>query len=149
MKRIILFLTVVFALVGLAALTVRPMIRSFAQKELESTFTDAVVSIGECHLDPLHQLSFLNVRLKRDKIYDITVGEVSIHYGLSSLSKKRINSVKIKDVDVHIDLSQESILTYGQYLSLGEGGAFSLKTLSLSEARFDIRSKEFQVESLT
>ena len=91
MKRIIFFLIVVFVLLGAAALAVRPAICWFAQKKLGSVFTDAAVSVGDCRLDLFHRLSFLDIRVKRDKLYDVSVDEVNLDYNLSSLTKKNID----------------------------------------------------------
>ncbi|MBN1870663.1 MAG: YdbH domain-containing protein [Candidatus Omnitrophica bacterium] len=147
MKKAILLLAVVSILTCAVVFAVKPLILTAAQKQLHAVFMDAAVSIKDCRFDPLRRLSFLDVVIKMDKVYGVTIGEISINYDPSSIVKKSIQEVILKDVDINIDYPQKSILALGQYVKPGSGGMFSVKQLSLSNLNLNILSKDLTLDA--
>lgn len=139
MKRIIVIVIIVFLCIG-ATLFIKPLLLYVAEKSFRNIFTDSSVHIGTCSLKPTCALSFYNIEIKRAQDYDFKVGSIFIHYTLSSLFKKYIPQIEIKEVTVSINLQKRNISQFGNYLNIKSKKFFFIDGLKISDLNIDLKS---------
>jgi len=148
MKRLICVLVFAFILLVILFFSLKPTILFITKKELSHIFVNSKVKIGSCTLNPLRELRFLNIEIKKEPLYAFGAGRIDFNFAPSSILKGRILKVTLGDVAVKIDPAGSSILELNKHLKLGSGKApFSVGNLELSNLSFDLNSKEFNAKA--
>ncbi len=142
MRRIIYFLVAFTALLVIASFLSSPLVKIIAKKQLQSTFPKANVSIGGCILKPTQLLSFSDIQIKKDKVYDFKIKEARIQFSPSSLFKRQLLRVGLREAFFNISTPHKSIVDFGQQLNLRGPNIFSVPALELANIKFDLGTKE-------
>ncbi|HQP10852.1 MAG TPA: YdbH domain-containing protein, partial [Candidatus Omnitrophota bacterium] len=147
MKRFIFFIIVFALLIAGASVSVRPAIIRIAKKQIGEVFIEGKVSIENSRFSPLRGISLLGVRIRREGIYDLSIGEIRADYDLASLWRKRILKILLKNAKIQADLAGKNISEFRRYVRLGpDGSVWSIENIALSEVEIDIRSKDIELE---
>jgi hypothetical protein len=75
-----------------------PLIESVAKLLITRIFVDSTISIGGISIKPTRQISFLNVKISKAKLYDIVIQEADLDFTFPSLFKKVLPELTLKDV---------------------------------------------------
>jgi hypothetical protein len=144
MKRLIFVLSIVFLLILIAAIFIRPAITFLVRKQLEKVFIGSQVDIGSCSIIPLKQLSFFDAEIKKQDIYDFKIKEIDIDYSPLSILNRSILRFDIKDAFLNINLSQKNLSAFKSYLKLGSKSPLTLQDLELSNININLKSKDLK-----
>jgi len=147
MKRHYLLLIFILIFMVILAVSIKPIIRSTAQKQLENVFVGSEVSIESCSFSPFRHINLHEVRIKKDGIYHIKLKNADAYYSPSSIIQKNILRIVLKDADIEIDMPKKSISHFTQHLSLGSEGLFSMRALELLDFRLNFNSKDFNIQA--
>lgn len=98
MKCLIYILLFVSIFVLAISFFVEPVIIFLAKRQLSKAFSESRVTIGGCDLKPLRQVTLLDIEIKKGKSYDFRVKEISIQYEPSSILKRNILTLSLRDV---------------------------------------------------
>ncbi len=147
MKRIVFFFFVASFLVIISAVFFSaPLIKSIAIKQLKSIFLGSEVSVASSKLFPIQKLSIFDIRIKKDKVYELKFKEAGVVFSLQSLLKKRISTVYLKGAAIRINLGSNSILDFAKHINLSSPSVFLVGGLDVSDLSLDLKSKEVSLE---
>lgn len=144
MKRLIFVLSIIFLLILIAAIFIKPAITFLVRKQLEKVFIGSQVDIGSCSIIPLKQLSFFDAKIKKQNIYDFEIKEIDIGYSPLSILNRSILRFDIKGAFLNINLSQKNLSAFKLYLKLGSKSPFTLQDLEFSNININLKSKDLK-----
>jgi len=147
MKRLIELFVLASLLLLTSALLAKPLITFIAKKQLEKVFRDSQVSIGRCSFMPLKQLSFFDVEVKKQKIYDFKIKEAEISYTPLSILKRNILKFGLKGASVDIDLGEKDFSALKSYIRLSSKSFVTLQVTELSHLNINLKSKDLNVSA--
>jgi len=148
MKRTIYILLLVCILLFAFALFVKPTILFIAKRQLNNVFVNSIVEIGACTLNPLKQLSLLDIEIKKDPLYDFKAGQIGFNFTPFSILKGRILKATLHDVAININLRQGSILELNKQLNSGSAKSLlAIDYLELTNLLLDLKSKELNIKA--
>lgn len=101
-KKILYTLIAFFAALFIAGyFFAKPIVISLARLKLENAFKDAYVSVKDCGFKP-RLISFYDIKVKKDEVYDIKIKEAGIAYDLKDLLRKNISRISLSGVSVGV-----------------------------------------------
>ena len=116
MKRIIYIPLIVVVFVLTISIFIKPVIISLVERQLRKVFTGSTVSIRGCDFKPLRLLALSDIEIKKGKIYDFKVKQISIEYDPFSILKGNIFNFSLKDLIIAVGLEIDSLDTQDFYL---------------------------------
>lgn len=146
--KLLFIITAVVFFLFLTMIFINPIIIFFAKRQLSSVFKGSEVSIGSCRLVALRQLSLFDVGIKNKQVYDFLVKEARAEYSIFSIFKGEVIKFFLKDAKMYINLPQENITAFSQYLNLGPKGVLRVKSLELSNFSLDVKAKDFNISGV-
>jgi len=129
MKRIIYILLVISIFVLIISIFIKPVIIFLAERQIARVFLGSRVSIRDCALRPLSQLSLLDLEINKGKIYNFKFKEIVILYSLPSILKRNISNSSLLDAIMGVDFKIDSLESQG----------FRLENASLNVSRLNDR----------
>ncbi|MFC1708489.1 YdbH domain-containing protein [Candidatus Omnitrophota bacterium] len=148
MKPLIYIVIIICILVLLGFFCLKPVILFLAQAQLEKVFIDSVVEIDDCDIKPFHKLELLNIKVKKEPVYDFRVGRLTIQFTPFSILKKVILKASLSDAAITINQPGKSIREFGQQLNYGGSrGVFALDSIELSDIKLNLDSKEAKLKA--
>ncbi|MCM8819170.1 MAG: YdbH domain-containing protein [Candidatus Omnitrophica bacterium] len=79
----------------------KPIILYIAKRQLQKIFTQSKILIRDCTFNPFSLLSFKDIEIKEDKVYDFKAKKIAIEYSIISLIfKKNISLVTLDDLNL-------------------------------------------------
>lgn len=132
-------------MVLLGAFCVEPVVLLLAKGQLQKIFFDSTINIGDCRVALFHRVSFSDIAIKKEPLYDFMIGEARISYTPASLLKGAIEQVTLSDASITIRLAGKSIQEIQKHFSLGiskNSAVLTFNTLTLSNCKFTIAAQE-------
>ena len=137
MRRLIIILSFICFFILISSFFIKPVIMVLVKKQLENVFIQSQVSIKGYALDPKQRLSFLDIEIKRQGVYDIKVKEVVIQYNLFSVLKASSLKLSLKGSRVYLNTPNKRIGEFTSYLKVGQGRPF-LGSVEVSDLALDL-----------
>ncbi|MCM8787672.1 MAG: AsmA family protein [Candidatus Omnitrophica bacterium] len=79
----------------------KPFILYIAKHQLQKIFTTSNILIGNCTFKPFSLLSFEEIEIKQEKVYDFKAKKITINYWIIPLIfKKNISAVTLENLDL-------------------------------------------------
>lgn len=154
MRKKIIFITGIFIIMlgVFAAGSFKPLVLSFAKRELQKTFKESTVSIGSCAVNPFSSVTLSKIRISKAPQYDITIGEGKVSYSLLSLLKLMIFTFDIKEADVNVNLGKEKIFDFirsaiKEEAGSGPGPGVKIENLRISGLKLNIKSGDLNLSA--
>jgi hypothetical protein len=148
MKRALHILLIIFILVAITAICLRPVILFLVQQQLKGVFIHSKVSIKSCNINPLKALKLSDIQIAKADTYDIKISEVQVEFSPSSLLRRRILKFSLRNVAVVVDLGKRNIFDFVQEIKLPSGGLFIIDAVELSSLDIRLNSDRLNLKAL-
>lgn len=147
MKRAFFILAVCLLLVLAVSFSIKPAIIFLAQQQFKKVFIGSAVSIGNCSLKPLEELTLTDIEIKKGKIYNFQINTIKFQYNPLAVIKGEIQKFCLKNAKIILNLPESSILESAQYFNLKSKRRFSLAALELAELELNVKTKELNLNT--
>lgn len=135
------------AVILMAAVAIRPVIKGFIASALRKTFIGSSVSIGGYSLNPFNSLELYAVKISNGQAYNFSIGKIKVRYSLLSLAGKKIDSITVEDIEAGISIARPDKFDLEHYLRLEKKSAFVLRRVGLSAGRLKLNFGELSLEA--
>lgn len=125
---------------------VKPAIMILVRKQLGNVFIQSRVSVGRCVIQPTRGLSFFDIEIKRQGVYDIKVKEAVIQYSLFSMLKAGSLKLSLKGARVYLSTPGKGIGEFAGYLNLGKGNSL-LMSIEVSDLALDLNTLDLTAKA--
>jgi len=147
MKRAFFILAVCLLLVLAVSFSIKPAIIFLAQQQFKKVFIGSAVSIGNCSLRPLEELTLTDIEIKKGKIYNFQINTIKFQYNPLAIIKGEIQKICLKNAKIILNLPESNILESAQYFNLKSKRRFSLAALELAELELNLKTKELNLNT--
>ena len=143
MKRRAWILAFFLVVVLVISIFNKTIILSLAKWQIGHVFKDSEILIGGCRFQPLSSLTFFDIQIKKDSVYDFKFKELNIQYALNTLMRGIISKIYLRDAQAEINIPQRRFLEFARFLNLKSQRTFSAEAVELSHLNINLNSSDF------
>lgn len=145
-KFVIISILCFFLLASL--FTVKPLIITLAKKQLGKVFVQSRISVARCALGA-NSLSFFDVEINRQGVYDVKVKEADIQYGLLLSFRYPFLKVFLKGANFRLDAPEKRINDIPVYFNLNQNGPQIISSVDISGLALDVNTQDLSLKAAT
>jgi len=142
MRKIAYSLLISSLLVLIIFIFSEPVIILLAKCQLKKVFIGSVISIKDCSLKPTHLLSFSDIEIKKENLYDFKFSKIEIQYNIFSLLRRGIVKLSLQQAGISVSLPHKSIFEMTKFIKLAPSSAFFICSLELSGLELNLNSND-------
>lgn len=148
MKKLLLRISLIIFLfcltIALAVIILTPRI---LKKQLENIFIGSQVTVEGCRFISFTEFVVSGISVTVDPIYKFRVKDLIVDYTLPDLPKINILRVTLSNLNIQVTLDNKNIAGLSKKIKLTPAGGVFINNLLISDAVFDIKSKDLSLEA--
>ncbi len=144
------FFVIIFVLFIAAAISAKPALVFVAKKQIKDSL-GAALSVQNCELSPLSEVSLGNVEIDKPGVYHLKAGKITVYYSPLSLCRRDIAKLVLRDLSVSVDLPHKSFAELSAAMALpsrqrtASAPAIQLEQVELTNFNVDLKFNDLDL----